>query len=116
VKGASPHAASGQSNRYSGTVYRSVHANRHVPGGGPRGTKGTQQNRADLPRTGEAQHLGSVVKLIVVLRANGTVKSTRVAGGSPLFIESAADAIRQWKLEPAREETTEVVQLVFEPR
>ena len=68
------------------------------------------------PELAKRRHLGRVVKLIVVVRANGTVKSTRVAGGSPLFIESAADAIRQWKLEPAREETTEVVQLVFEPR
>jgi TonB family protein len=68
------------------------------------------------PELAKRRHVGSVVKLVVVIRANGTVKSTKAVGGNPVFIESATDAIRKWKFEAASEETTEVLQLTFEPR
>jgi outer membrane biosynthesis protein TonB len=54
-----------------------------------------------------------VVKLEVVVRENGSVKSAKVLGGSPLLIGSATDAVCQWKFEPAPHETTEVVQVQF---
>ena len=68
------------------------------------------------PELAKRRHVGSVVKVVVVIRANGTVKSTKVVGGNPVFIESATDAVGKWKFEPASEETTEVLQLTFEPR
>jgi TonB family protein len=68
------------------------------------------------PELAKGRHIGSAVKVVVVIRANGTVKSTRAVGGNPVFIESATDAIRNWKFETASEETTAVVQLTFEPR
>ncbi len=68
------------------------------------------------PELAKRRHLGSVVKVVVLVRANGTVKSTRAVGGNPVFIEAATGAIRNWTFETAREETTEVVQVVFEPR
>jgi TonB family protein len=68
------------------------------------------------PELAKRRHVGSVVKVVVVIRANGTVKSTKAVGGNPVFIESATDAIRTWKFEAASEETTAVVQLTFEPR
>jgi outer membrane biosynthesis protein TonB len=45
----------------------------------------------------------------------GTFKSTKVMGGNPVLIESASEAVRKWKFEAAREDTTEVVQLTFAP-
>jgi TonB family protein len=57
-----------------------------------------------------------MVKLEVVVRPNGSVKSTRTLGGSPALIEAATDAVRKWKFEAAQEETTEIVQLMFEPQ
>jgi TonB family protein len=58
--------------------------------------------------------VGGVVKLEVVVRANGRVKSTKTLGGSPVLIQAAADAVQKWKFEVAPQETTEVVQVVFE--
>jgi TonB family protein len=71
---------------------------------------------AVYPELAKRRHVGSVVKVVVVIRANGTVKSTKAVGGNPVFIESATDALSKWKFEAASEETTEVLQLTFEPR
>ena len=61
-------------------------------------------------------HVGGVVKLEVIVRSDGTVKSTRVVGGNPVLINSATDAVAKWKFEPASAETDEALQLTFDPR
>ncbi len=68
------------------------------------------------PELAKRAHIKGVVKLEVVIRPNGSVKSTKALGGSPALIEAAMDAVRKWKFETASEETTEVVQLTFEPQ
>jgi protein TonB len=62
-----------------------------------------------------ARHMNikGVVKLEVVIRANGSVKSTKVLGGNPVLLESAADAVHKWKFEPSSEESTGVVEVSF---
>jgi TonB family protein len=65
------------------------------------------------PELARRNRIRGVVKVEVVVRENGSVKSTKVLGGSPLLIDSAADAVRKWKFEPASQETTEVVQVEF---
>jgi TonB family protein len=66
------------------------------------------------PEVAKRMHVTGVVKIEVVVRANGKVKSTKVLGGSPVLIESATDAVFKWKFEPATEESTEAVQITFE--
>lgn len=66
------------------------------------------------PETAKRMHLSGVVKLEVVVRPNGTVKSTKALGGSPVLIQSAIYAAQKWRFEVAPEETTEVVQILFE--
>jgi TonB family protein len=66
------------------------------------------------PEVAKRMLVGGVVKLEVVVRANGRVKSTKALGGSPVLIQAAADAVQKWKFEVAPQETTEVVQVVFE--
>jgi|ERR1700688_4405081 len=66
------------------------------------------------PDLAKRMHVGGVVKVEVVVGANGTVKSTRVLGGNPVLIESATDAIRKWKFETASVPSTEILQLTFE--
>jgi TonB family protein len=66
------------------------------------------------PEIAKRMQVGGVVKLEVVVRANGRVKSTKAQGGSPVLIQAAADAVQKWKFEVAPQETTEVVQVVFE--
>jgi TonB family protein len=68
------------------------------------------------PELARRAHIRGVVKLEVVVQPNGSVKSMKVLGGSPALIESASDAVRKWKFETATQETTEIVQLAFEPQ
>lgn len=65
------------------------------------------------PEMAKHMHVGGVVKLEVVVRANGRVKSTKALGGSPVLIESAIDAVQKWKFEVAPQETIELVQIAF---
>jgi TonB family protein len=65
------------------------------------------------PEVAKQMHVGGVVKLEVVVRADGRVKSTAVLGGSPVLIQSATDAIFKWMFERAPAETIEVVQIAF---
>ena len=67
------------------------------------------------PELAKRMHVQGTVKVEAVVRPNGTVKSTRVLGGSPVLVEAAADAVRKWKFEAAPNETTEVVQITFQP-
>jgi TonB family protein len=59
-------------------------------------------------------HLHGAVKVEVVVRANGTVKSTRALGGNPVLVDAALAAVQRWKFQPAQAETTEVIQVLFE--
>jgi TonB family protein len=68
------------------------------------------------PELAKRAHIQGAVKLEVVVRPNGSVKSTTVLGGSPALIIAATDAVRRWKFEAARDETTEIVQVMFEPQ
>ena len=60
--------------------------------------------------------LSGTVKLVAIVAPNGSVKSVEAAGGSPLFIGAAQDAVKQWKFAPASEETRQTIELRFSPR
>src|ERR1700674_2054902 len=60
------------------------------------------------PEVAKRMLVGGVVKLEVVVRANGRVKSTQVVGGSPVLIQAATTAVEKWKFEVAPQETQEV--------
>ena len=66
------------------------------------------------PELAKKMHIRGIVKLEVIVRPNGTVKSTRALGGNPVLVEAAINAVGKWKFDPAPGETTEVVQLSFE--
>ncbi len=66
------------------------------------------------PEIAKRAHIHGIVRLEAVVRANGSVKSTRVLGGNPVLVDPAVEAVGKWKFEPAQNETTEVVQLTFE--
>jgi TonB family protein len=66
------------------------------------------------PELAKKMHIHGMVKVEAVVRANGSVKSTRVLGGNPVLVNAAIDAVGRWKFEPGQSETTEVVQLAFE--
>jgi TonB family protein len=68
------------------------------------------------PTLAKQMNIQGVVKMEVVVRANGSVKSTKVLGGNPLLIQAADEAVRGWKFEAGAEETTEVVRMSFAPQ
>jgi TonB family protein len=67
------------------------------------------------PDLAKRLHVSGIVRVEVVVGANGAVKSTKVLGGNPVLIESATDAVRKYKFQAASADTTEVLQLTFEP-
>jgi len=54
------------------------------------------------------------VKIQVTIANNGTVKNTKLIGGHPVLANSAMDALKKWRYEPANEETTGVVEFRFD--
>ena len=66
------------------------------------------------PELAKKMHIHGVVRVEAVVKANGTVKSTRVLGGNPVLVDAAIEAVGKWKFEPGQNETTQVVQLTFE--
>jgi len=60
-------------------------------------------------------YIGGVVRVEVVVAANGTVKSTKLLGGSPILGQSTMKAIKQWKYAPAASDETLTVKVEFDP-
>jgi TonB family protein len=65
------------------------------------------------PDLARRMNVTGTVKVMVVIASNGSVKSAKPLGGHPLLIESAVEAVKKWKYEPAAEETTTTVQFTF---
>jgi TonB family protein len=69
----------------------------------------------DYPDALKRLYIGGVVKVEVVVAPNGTVKSTKLLGGSPILGQSTMKAIKQWKYAPAAAEETLTVKVEFDP-
>ena len=65
------------------------------------------------PPLAQSARLNGAVKLLAVVAPDGTVKSVRTLGGSPMFVPSAEKAVKQWKYEASAKETIEPVALQF---
>lgn len=65
------------------------------------------------PELARRMKLSGVVKLELIIAADGKVKSAKVLGGHPLLAESAMDAVRRWVYEPAHDQTVQVVEVKF---
>ncbi|HKW18186.1 MAG TPA: energy transducer TonB [Terriglobales bacterium] len=69
----------------------------------------------EYPEIARKMSLTGVVRLEVVISANGSVKDTKVIGGHPILAAAAADAVKKWKFDPASAESTETVEFKFDP-
>jgi TonB family protein len=67
------------------------------------------------PALARSMHLSGVVKVEAVVSSNGVVKNVSVKGGHPLLVQSATDAVRKWKWETSSHESTESVEVKFNP-
>jgi TonB family protein len=66
------------------------------------------------PELARKMNIRGTVKVLVVVSPNGAVKDSRVVGGNPILVNSAMDAVKQWKFEPAADETTGVIEFRFD--
>jgi TonB family protein len=69
----------------------------------------------EYPRLARTMNLRGTVRLEVHVSEAGHVKSVEVKGGSPVLVQSAQDAVRLWKWEKAERDTTELVEINFNP-
>jgi TonB family protein len=67
------------------------------------------------PAIARQMNLRGSVQLEVIIKADGSVKDVHVIGEHPLLAEAAARSVRQWRFEPAGQETTELLRVSFEP-
>lgn len=67
------------------------------------------------PDVARRMNISGTVKVLVVVSPSGTLKSSKVVGGHPLLVNSAMDALKKWKFEPAPEESTGIVEFKFQP-
>jgi TonB family protein len=65
------------------------------------------------PDLAKRMNVTGKVKIEVVITPDGRVKSTRVVGGHPLLVQASQDAVKEWKFNPAPEETTQIVEFEF---
>jgi protein TonB len=68
------------------------------------------------PELAHKMNISGIVKIEVTVAPNGSVKEARVIGGHPVLAQSALDAAKRWRFEPAASESTGVIDFKFEPR
>ena len=85
-------------------------------------TQGAESVRRLLNRTAPAYPalarnlaLEGVVKVDALVAPDGRVKTVDVKGGHPVLAQAAANAVRNWKWEPAPRESHELVEVKFSP-
>jgi len=69
----------------------------------------------EYPEALKRLYIGGVVRLEVLVSSNGTVKSTKLLGGSPILGQSSMKAVKQWRYAPAGSEEVLTVKLEFDP-
>jgi TonB family protein len=66
-----------------------------------------------VPELARRMNITGKVKIEVVIAPDGRVKSSRAVGGHPVLVQSCLDAVKEWKFEPAPEESTQMVEFDF---
>jgi TonB family protein len=68
------------------------------------------------PQDLQRRAIGGIVRLKVVIAANGGVEHVDVLGGNPILGESAAAAVQKWKYAAANSRTTMEISVPFDPK
>ena len=78
--------------------------------------KVTNRVAPPYPDLARAMNVKGIVKLEASVAANGTVNSIKVVGGHPVLVQAAERAVQKWRWEPAARESTELIELRFNPQ
>jgi len=65
------------------------------------------------PEIARRMSISGKVKIEVVIAPDGRVRNARAIGGHPILVQSCLEAIKDWKYEPAGEESTQIVEFEF---
>jgi len=76
--------------------------------------KTTKRVSPVYPLLARQAKLSGTVKMIVVVTPEGAVKAVRTLGGNPVLVPAAETAVKQWKFEVAKKETSKTVAISFE--
>ncbi|MGO9086719.1 MAG: energy transducer TonB [Candidatus Sulfotelmatobacter sp.] len=74
-----------------------------------------QRMEPQYPEIAMRMNISGTVKVIATVAPDGKVKSVKAAGGHPLLIQAAQQAISQWRFAPASAESRELIELHFNP-
>jgi len=69
----------------------------------------------DYPDALKRLYIGGVVRVEVMVAPNGSVRSTKLLGGSPILGQSSMKAIMKWKYVPAAADEKLTVKVEFDP-
>lgn len=59
--------------------------------------------------------LSGTVKVQVVIAADGHIREVKVIGGHPLLVDAVQEALKNWKYEPASNESAVLLEFNFHP-
>ncbi len=77
--------------------------------------KVTNKVLPEYPEMAKRMSIRGVVRVDAIVASNGVVKNVELKGGHPLLAQSAMNAVRKWRWEPATHDTKEPVELRFDP-
>jgi TonB family protein len=69
----------------------------------------------EYPELARQMNMKGTVRLQLLVAADGHLKETKVLGGNPVLVQASLAAVKKWKYEPAKNETTVVVTFDFDP-
>ena len=67
------------------------------------------------PELAKRMNITGVVKVLVTVAPNGSIKEARLVGGHPVLANAALDAVKKWRFETGPEESTGIVEFRFNP-
>jgi TonB family protein len=67
------------------------------------------------PELAKRMNITGVVKVLVTVAPNGSIKEARLVGGHPLLANAALEAVKKWRFETGPEESTGIVEFRFNP-
>lgn len=77
------------------------------------GRKAKSETKPVYPELARKMNLTGIVKVQIDISPTGSVTSAKALGGHPLFIDSAVEAAKKWRFEPASGPTTQILEFRF---
>jgi TonB family protein len=77
--------------------------------------KVTTKTPAIYPELARRMRITGVVKIQITVAPSGVVKNVKLVGGHPVLANAALEAVRTWRYEASREESSGIVEFRFDP-